>query len=358
MKSAAKTRTVIAALVLFSLSAATARADGLPRRAKTPRETYPGVDVLYDSIRDAQNHRLRLILTRPHEGPGPYPTIFVAGWLSCDSVEAPPGTHDATGQVFQALAVLPGFATVRLDKPGVGDSEGVCADTDFDTELAAYRAAFRSLKNYGFIDRDKLFVFGISNGGGFAPLVAEGAPVRGYVSDGGWLKTWYEHMLEIERRRLILAGKTPAEVNALMRLEARLYQAFLLEGQAPAALFARSPELRQAWAGEDDGRLYGRPAAYYQQLQKLDLEGAWARVKVPVLALHGQYDWIMSGDDIERIASLVNANAPGAAQFVELPATGHTFEHYASQEAAFKSKESPFDPAIARLIADWFDRHR
>ena len=41
---------------------------------------------------------------------------------------------------------------------------------------------------------------------------------------------------------------------------------------------------------------YGRPPAYYQQLQDLDLMAA-GRGQVPVLALHGEYDWIMSRGD-------------------------------------------------------------
>ncbi len=67
---------------------------------------------------------------------------------------------------------------------------------------------------------------------------------------------------------------------------------------------------------------YGRPIAYYQQLQALNLQAAWAEVKVPVLALHGEFDWIMSRGDIETIAALVNQNVPGKAEFVELPAAG------------------------------------
>src|SRR5256885_12977737 len=127
------------------------------------------------------------------------------GWLSCDSIEAPPDTKDATGLVFRGLAQLPGFCLFRVDKQGVGDSEGVCAENDFASELAGYRAAFRALKNYDFIDSNRAYILGISNGGGFAPLVpesdAEQAQVRGYLSVGGWATTWFEHMLEIERRR-------------------------------------------------------------------------------------------------------------------------------------------------------------
>jgi pimeloyl-ACP methyl ester carboxylesterase len=335
-----------------------AAGEDLPRRPNAAPETYSKSDVIYDSVRDIRQQRVRVIVTRPRAGHGNFPAIFVAGWLSCDSIEAPASTDDASGKVFRMLAELPGFVTVRVDKPGVGDSEGVCKETDFNTELSAYRAAFRSLSRYPFIDRNNVFVLGISNGGGFAPLVAEDAPVRGYVIDGGWVKSWFEHMMEIERRRFELSGNTPGEVNQRVRSTARLYEYFLIEGQRPADLLARHPELRPTWAGDDDDHLYGRPIAFYQQLQQLNLEGAWARVRVPTLVLHGQYDWIMSRDDHERIAALVNRNLPGAAQFIELPATGHTFEHYANQQAAFEFKASPFDPGPGRIIGDWLQRHR
>jgi hypothetical protein len=62
---------------------------GLPRRPNAPIESYPHADVMYDSVRDSRGERARVILTRPREGSGKYPAIFIAGWLSCDSVEAP-----------------------------------------------------------------------------------------------------------------------------------------------------------------------------------------------------------------------------------------------------------------------------
>jgi len=351
---------VLTAYICIACSGSLADAAGedLPRRANAPIENYANADVIYDSVRDNRGERVRVIVTRPRAGGGSYPAIFVAGWLSCDSVEAPASTDDASGKVFRVLAELPGLATVRMDKPGVGDSEGVCKETDFDTELSAYRTAFRHLSRYPFIDKNNVFVFGISNGGGFAPLVAEDVPLRGYVIDGGWVKTWFEHMMEIERRRFELSGKAADQVNELMRSTARLYEAYLIEGQRPADILARHPELRPAWAGDDDNHLYGRPIEFYQQLQRLNLEQLWSKVRAPTLVLHGQYDWIMSRDDHERIASLVNRDLPGRAQFVELPATGHTFEHYPDLHAAFEFKASAFDPGNAQMIGKWIQNQR
>jgi len=343
--------------IAFVALATAITAEELPRKTKTPRETYPNIDVLYDSVTAPDGKRLRTIITRPHNAKGRLPTIFVAGWLSCDSVEAPATTRDESGLMFRGLAQLPEFALFRMDKEGVGDSEGVCADTDFDSELAGYRAAFRALANYDFIDTGKIYMLGVSNGGGFAPLIpeseAERAQVRGYISVGGWVKTWFEHMLEIERRRFALMGKSPDEVTDRMKNAATLYYEWLIKGRAIDTILKEQPRLEELWPeGKDHAHLYGRPLAFYQQLQQLNLAAAWSHVKVPTYVLHGAFDWIMSREDSELIAAYVNKNGD-LASFYEIPETGHTFQHYFSLADAFNGKRSPFQPKLIGLLAGW-----
>ena len=344
------------AIVLFIISA-TVWAEELSRKTKAPRETYPNVDVIYDAVTATDGKRLRTIITKPRDAKGKLPVIFVAGWLSCDSVEAPANTKDESGLVFRGLAQMPGFALFRMDKQGVGDSEGDCGETDFNSELEAYRAAFRALKHYDFIDPHRVYILGISNGGGFAPLVpesdAEQAQVRGYISVGGWVKTWFEHMLEIERRRFGLMGKSPGEVNDRMKGAATLYHEWLIKDRTLDDIVKEQPQLGELWPeGKDHGHLYGRPLAFYEQLQKLNLADAWSRVKAPTYVLRGVFDWIMSREDSELIAMYVNRNGD-LASFYEIPNTGHTFQHYLSLADAFKGKRAQFDPKMIGLLTDW-----
>jgi pimeloyl-ACP methyl ester carboxylesterase len=345
------------AMVFFFTIGSLVAGDELPRRAKMPRETYPNADVIYDSVTAPDGKRLRTIITKPRNAKRKLPVIFVAGWLSCDSVEAPAGTKDESRLVFRGLAQLPEFALFRMDKQGVGDSDGVCAETDFDSELAAYHAAFRALGNYDFIDTKRIYMLGISNGGGFAPLVpesdAEQAQVRGYISVGGWAKTWFEHMLQIERRRFVLMGKSPGEVNDRMKGAATLYHEWLIKGRSIDDILKEQPKLADLWPeGKDHAHLYGRPLGFYQQLQQLNLAAAWSRVKVPTYVLRGALDWIMSREDSELISAYVNKNGD-LASFYEIPNTGHTFQHYLSLADAFKGKRAPFDPKVIGLLADW-----
>src|SRR5205823_10182444 len=126
--------------ILFLAFAATLCAEELPRKVKTARESYPNVDVIYDSVTAPEGKRLRTIVTKPRNAKGKVPVIFVAGWLSCDSVEAPAGTKDASGPGFQGLVHSPQFSAFRVAKLGIGDSGGGSAETDFEAELGRYRA--------------------------------------------------------------------------------------------------------------------------------------------------------------------------------------------------------------------------
>jgi len=82
---------VWSAIVFLALAAAVS-AEELPRKTKAPRESYPNADVIYDSVTMPDGKRLRSIVTKPRDAKGKLPVIFLAGWLSCDSVEAPADT--------------------------------------------------------------------------------------------------------------------------------------------------------------------------------------------------------------------------------------------------------------------------
>ena len=159
-------------------------AEELPRKTNAPRESYPNVDVIYNSVTAPDGNRLRTIITKPRDGKGKLPVIFAAGWLRCDSVEAPAGTKDESGLVFRGLAQLHEFALFRMDKHGVGDSEGVCTEADFDSELAGYRAAFRALKNYdlGLREqewRSRVFLRNPKHGPHLSALFESGRRIQG-----------------------------------------------------------------------------------------------------------------------------------------------------------------------------------
>lgn len=313
--------------------------------AQRPREQFTNATVSYGWVTTPAGDKLRTFVTRPKNAMGKVPAIFVVGWLSCDSVEYPEGDRldDGFGILLHRLIEDSSFATVRVDKAGVGESTGTsCGQLDFQREMQGYQAAFAAMKDYGFIDPDRVFVVGLSNGGGVGPLAAAGHGVRGYVAASSWGRTWYEHMLEMERRRLTSAHKSsPAEINAAMKGYAEFYDLYLGHGMTPREVLAAHPEWKPLWYDAPDGQ-YGRPAAFYQQLQALNLGEVWQKVGVPVLVVHGTADTIMSRNDSMAIADSVNATHPGQARYLEMDGMSHGF-----------MAGGKFDEAVARQIIDW-----
>lgn len=325
-----------------------------------PREQLKSVDFIHAEVMTDRGFRLRLIITRPQGEQGKLPAVFLVGWLSCDSVEHPFGPgNDGFAYLLDDIATRSGLVLARVDKPGIGDSEGPsCCDLDFETELAGYRTAFQALKLYDFIDPDRIFILGLSNGGGFAPMVAQNEKVGGYVVAGGWSKTWFEHMMELERRRLRLMGKSHGEITNSMRGYAEFYTDYVVRKMTPRDVLRSKPYLAPLWY-ELPEHQYGRPASFYHQLQELNLASAWERVEAPTLVLYGEYDWIMSRDDHELIAQIVNSRIPGRATFVELPKTDHGFMAFDSMEKAFNDEPpSNYNTTVTDLVLKFLQSNR
>ena len=293
--------------------------------AQRPREHFDHAEVVYDWVTNSRGDRLRTFTTRPKAVGGKAPAIFFVGWLSCDSVEYAAGETDGFGAFLRRTIEQSGFATVRMDKPGVGESQGTpCEKADFQGEMEGYQAAFDSMLRRDFIDPGRIVVIGLSNGGGVAPLVARNHRVRGFVALGSWGRTWYEHMLELERRRLTGERKSPSEVNQAMKIFARFYDLFLVQRMTPGEILRQHPDWRSFWYDAPDGQ-YGRPASFYQQLQDLNLGAVWSTVNAPVLVIRGTADEVMSHADSSAIADTVNQVHPGRARFLEVDRMTHGF---------------------------------
>lgn len=298
-----------------------------PVHQQTPvkHEHFANSEVLYGWVTNNKGEKLRTFTTRPKDAAGKVPVIFFVGWLSCDSMEYPDGPTDGFSVLILDLIQQSGYATVRMDKPGVGESQGNCGKADFNSELTGWQAAFRSISKNDFIDADRVFVLGMSNGGGFAPLVAQGHPVLGYIAASSWGRTWYEHMLELERRRLTAAGKSPGEVNDAVKSFTQFYDLYLIQGMTPGQVIAQHPEWKTLWYDAPDGQ-YGRPAAFYQQLQALNLGEIWQKVSAPVLVVYGTGDAVMSRTDSDAISEAVNRAHAGAAENYVVPNMSHGYE--------------------------------
>ncbi|HBY64409.1 MAG TPA: hypothetical protein DEH78_31700 [Solibacterales bacterium] len=273
-------------------------------------------------------------------------------WLSCDTVELSPGAEDGWARFQKALIRDTGAVVMRVNKPGAGDSDGNCGATDFDTEVAGYKAALQALKQLDSVDPNALAIVGASMGGAIGPLVAQGERLRAVAAWGTFARTWFEHLLAQERRRLVLAGDSPSVITEKVRGLSELHARVLFDRLRPRDVLRKHPELGALWYGEPDG-LYGRPAAFHQQAQAANLAAAWEKVDAPVLAVHGEYDWMMSRVDHELIAEVVNRLRPGTARFAAIPGTDHNFMSFETAEKAFRREGGRYNEEAGRTIVNF-----
>jgi pimeloyl-ACP methyl ester carboxylesterase len=321
-----------------------------------PRDRGANFDVLYHSVVSG-GVRLRTIVTRPHAA-GRHPVLFLIPGLGATTVDQPLSDAGAYSRILAEFAKN-GWVTVRVDKPGIGDSEGgPDAETGFEAELDAYRQALRAARQYDFAAAEQLFVFGHSLGGVFGPMLAGEIPVKGVAVYGTVVKPWTEYLIENRRRQELLAGTDAPTIDARVRDMAAAAQALMIDRTDPSELARTRPELRGVLKVMlPDGRhFWGRTLAFWSQLASTSVPAYWAKADTHVLAIWGRNDFIATEADHPRIADIVNRARPGQGRYVALPDSDHAFRKTASVEDSFRRWTTPaveFDPQIIETLKAW-----
>jgi hypothetical protein len=91
---------------------------------------------------------------------------------------------------------------------------------------------------------------------------------------------------------------------------------------------------------------------YYQQVQALDVEGAWEKVAVPTLIVWGEYDWIMGRDESDRAPAIVKA-ATRASDLRHPPGWTTTSTSIPIRARRSPKKAGPTIAGAASVIVDW-----
>jgi dienelactone hydrolase len=235
-------------------------------------ETLPNTTFDYNHVTLPDGIRLRTIISRPINAKRPAPAVLFLQGGGCSSVDVP-WAVGAPG-LFSLIHTIAsrGFVTMRVDKPGAGDSEGPpCAETGFREELAGYQAALRALLADPAVDRRRVFLVGVSLGGFFAPLLARDVPLAGISAYG-------------------TIAFTPTAYP-------------------------------------------GRSERFFREIAVVDILAAWASVDTRVQMLHGTYDGVTTADDHAKIAAIVNGAHPGQAEHREFERLDHCFTRQPTPEA-------------------------
>ena len=317
------------------------------------REKHSDLDTKYETVTSDYDIDQSAIITIPKQEKDKYPAIFMVQGLSCSTIENYEGRQGNYPKMINGLVEESGMVMMRVEKPGVGDSEGDCASTDFVTELEGYRAALRALKSKDYVDTTKIVIYGASMGSALAPVLANEFNLAGVISDGTFFKTWFEHMLEIERRLRQMEGDNEAiVVRKMNEVFIPLYYEMLIKKRSYEEIINDYPAIAKE-VYHPMNHMYGRPLSYYQQLQDFDLASAWKNIKVPVRILRGENDWIMSDFDNTMIIDVLDKAGHKDHKLVRYPGLDHWNTIHESPENSYFGKPGEWDPKMLELVVNW-----
>jgi len=337
-----------------------------PARAR-PVEIYTAAQADYGSV-PFKGGKLREILVTPQTPAPSAPVVYFVQGYYCGSVEAPTPDHPYR-QFIQGLATN-GIATYRVEKPGMGDSLGgpACLDTDFDTEMAAFRAGYAALTQTHKVDPARIIIFGHSMGGVQAPiLAAEAKTVRGVAVYGTVLRNWHDYMQDLMRLQSFYAqGADPAETEKLAEAMRPLLNRIFMETVPLSEIAAQSPQnealLKQVldWDGKET--ILARTVSYWRGVSNQRLAAQFQKVQAPVLAVYGEADFAAIDDrDHRLIAEVVNHYRPGSGTFVTLAKSGHGFGLEGDRAAAREATKAnggvaptaPYNQEVTAVVSKW-----
>ncbi len=317
-------------------------------------EKNNGVKTIYGNIISDFGLMQRSIITIPDGNiDKKHPAIILIQGLSCSSVEKYSGRSNNWVRLIKDLAEKSNMVLYRIEKPGVGDSEGDCGKTDFKTELNGYETAIKDLKSKPYIDATKIIVYGNSMGSALAPYLANTFDLAGVISDGTFFKSWYEHMLEIERRILEIEGKSQEEIYDLMNtIYIPLYYEMLIKKRSFEEVLNSNPTYAQQHR-QDLNHMYGRPMSYYHQVQDFNFAKHWENIKVPVRMRWGTNDWIMTEHDNDMIISVLEKNDHQNHKLFKYKDLDHWSTIHPNYSSSFNFKPGKWEDRISQQIIDW-----
>jgi pimeloyl-ACP methyl ester carboxylesterase len=251
----------------------------------SPTPQLKGQDLLIEDVhfRHADNLLAGSLFLPKH--PGPHPAVVLV--LGSGAQERSyGGVGTALGKHFAGH----GFACLTWDKPGVGKSTGDYLAQTFRDRAEEALAAVRFLRGRADIRRDRVGIWGHSQGGIVAPLAASLTKDVAFVIEvSGWQgPAWQQDAVRVEAE-LRAQGFAEADIEratafARMRMN-------LIRGTGPFEELDQAQEAVKMLSWFGSIHRCDR-ALFYSARRNVDYDSrpSWEKVRCPVLVIYGDKD--------------------------------------------------------------------
>ncbi len=342
---------------------------GVMEAAARPQEPQPPFPYRSEAVR-FQNGEVMLAgtLTLP-EGEGPFAAVLlITGSGPQDRDETIAG-HKPFLLLADTLTRA-GYATLRVDDRGVGGSSGDLNQATYDDLTGDVLAGIAFLRVHAAIARERIGLFGHSEGGYLAPLAAGRSDDVAFVMMMAGPAVSGEAVLLLQNR-LIYEGlglpeaQVEAQVAYIQQLSTLLEQknyeaAKVLSRKRIVAQYAALPEAQRPSPAEQEAAIEAQTTnslitPNFRAFVTYDPHPALEALNVPVLAFYGGKDiQVPPQQSAPVLRDILSDKADATVRvFPNLnhlmqPATTGGFEEYAQIETTLS-------PAVLELVTSWLE---
>ncbi len=298
----------------------------------TPQPHFRSQDVAFRSL---DGTRLAGTMTIPNAGRRPFAAVVLVAGSGPETRNEAVGPNPVFLQLSNALSNA-GYAVLRYDKRGIGESGGSAPTTTRRQLLADVAAAYAFARKQPEIDPKRVYLLGHSEGGELVPTVAA--------------------------RERSVAGIILMAPPALPLWQISLEQA--LESVPPKERARTRRRELQALAAIRSGKRAGPGMAWYRSSMDVDPATDIARVRCPILILEGSADVQVLPKDLPRLVKAASsANRHVTARL--FPDDNHLFMHVPAGEPRtpmaalhqYLTVPGRIDPRVLETIVTWLSRH-
>lgn len=332
-------------------------------------KTKQGINYEYGEIKTSFGY-LRTLLSKPINAKGKLPAILFIQGNMCESVIEVP-EKDPYEQFCNEMT-LQGYAVMRIDKPGAGDSEGkftTCIQMSFNQEIEQFQLGLASLIKNNTIDSKKIYLFGHSMGGMITPILASTNPaVKGAMVYGTLTTNFGSYYPEIINRSLLQSGNSAEVALAYKNYTKEVTTSLFEENKTPQQIIKDKPEYKPVleqilgWDEKDNTILY-RSLPFNRELNKIDPKKYWEKVTCPILTIYGTSDFeAIDKEYATAMLGWTNAKNAKNSKAIILENTDHAFAIVGSMEDGIKLKHSDnyaqimqdkFNPLLVTKTVEW-----
>jgi pimeloyl-ACP methyl ester carboxylesterase len=331
------------------------RVDRLPlevERPQTPVRPFPYEEEEVKFGNTKAGISLAGTFTKPKDGNNLTAVVLVAGSGRNDRNETPMGHF----LLLSDYLTRHGYAVLRYDKRGVGESEGdygAATTYDFADDT---KAAMDYLRNRPEINPKSIGIIGHSEGALIAPIIAAGnkEDVAFIIMMGGVGIKGSELLLLQSSKMAVITGIPEDEFAETSRMNRILYE---IAGSTDSDSVV-AQKLREANPGIENNNYNGLLMPWYRTFLSLEPDIYLSKVTCPVLAINGEKDIQCPPEEnlaaIEQSLkkagnkSYVVLTLPGVNHLFQTSETGSPFEYEQIAEI--------ISPDTLELILEWMDR--